>query len=463
MTYPVGRSRENYTALLNVGVNAESRVVWPASEEEKKLDERLSHVEKLLKTAEANNSGVQPAELTLNGLIRTYAVIIFSELDKRLNEYTYTKQKLARIALMDEPTLASIERDPIYIRSAPDAGADIELMESGPGEGRFELHVRKGPQYEEDPDLFNRHVNSVFNVIMEDIDLSQVPNLVDDIIQEESEENVKPSTIRRLVISNRLDTRLDTLIHNGKPAKRESEGFYEKLQEIRILMEILGIKDADEVDSHTAVRFWETMGQSHVNVINLFFYINTRKQQVTRSANPYHHIMFDDCIRYSRKIKNPDSLQMVLEQKSKEVMVSNLALRGGQIEGFYQEDESQIDRLRMLYISWLVGSKDLVGVNRAAKQVLKRANLVPYDNRIKAMHDIYAVAKKDLKEEGERHEKGISEDTWDSWGVIDYDRTIPGEVDEYLKVANFFTTASLLGKYLFTNDKLDEELAKRLQ
>src|SRR5579862_3366511 len=153
MSYVSGRFKENHAALMKVGVKQEARYVH-----EDVI--RFSDLEAV------PGGRIQPAELAVRGLNRLYAVILFEELDRTLNVLSDESDVATPLRYMDETSLASIEREPIHIRTDVNSEFDILLQESAPGTGRFDLEVRRGPELDESAIDSRDTLHSAYNAIM---------------------------------------------------------------------------------------------------------------------------------------------------------------------------------------------------------------------------------------------------------------------------------------------------------
>src|SRR6266480_4333174 len=121
MTYSQGNFKENNSALARIGVVQEARYVPD-------VEQNMTPLETLVE-----GQSIKPAELVIKGLTRVYAVVLVRELDKHLNPLTFLDEDIvAPLAYMDEATLASIEREPLHIRTDIDADYDVLLQESAP-------------------------------------------------------------------------------------------------------------------------------------------------------------------------------------------------------------------------------------------------------------------------------------------------------------------------------------------
>ncbi|MGH7157031.1 MAG: hypothetical protein ACREGG_02895 [Candidatus Saccharimonadales bacterium] len=438
--------RNNYAALFRVGGSVESRFV---SEDEEAEESSLSEAGVL-----AEKQKVEPSYLSLRGLTRTYATILYRELDVSLNPVTNSTADILGLARMDESELASIIREPIHVRSSVESDVDILLEESEPAAGRFDIEIRRGVGLEERSKFFNENVQNVFNAIMQKVNLAESTKAMQEIIEGKDTDVSGNVSLRRLMASNRLAK----IPEIERQRKREPEQYYEDLLEIRLLTTILGIEEVDEINAPELIDFWRSRSRSHANVIELFLYMVERKRLVSGAERLHYHYSADSMIRYGLKQDKPDTLHEEVTRSAKSILSTSLRMKSDRVDLFFNPEDSQLNQLKMLYIAWISSYPDLVDVRRHAKSIFSRKFETNHD-RIKAMQEIYRVAQKNLEDEAERHQRATTSDSWDSFGVIDYDLGIPDELDEYNKKLIFYRTAWLLGKYLFTAEKIDEAIS----
>ncbi|HET9721709.1 MAG TPA: hypothetical protein VFP32_01625 [Candidatus Saccharimonadales bacterium] len=445
MSLPPDRERSNYSALFTIGAAAESRVLNPKEAQREMAQTALESL--------VRKQAIESPYLAIRGLTRYIAITLFNELDTNLNPLTHHPGGLLGLARMDETGLASIVRDPILIRTDSEADVDISLEESEPGAGRFDLEVRRGPGLEEDPLTFSKNLHSAFDVIMRQIDLRRASSYSQQLIEGRTENDTAIMPLRRLMAKNRL-----AVIPQIEARRRkEPEQYYEDLLEIKLLATVLGIEELDEVDNRELVDFWRSRDRSQADVIKLFFYITDRKKQVSAAENPFHRYTADNLIRYGIKKSESVKLTKEVEDGAKDVLTRVIRINPQKATQFFGPKESELNKLKMLYIAWLARYGELVDVRRGAIKVFGTKFETNHD-RISAMQDVYKVAINNIEEEANRHKKINSSDSWGTFGVVDYDLSIPEELDEYNKKLNFYRTAWLLGKYLFTSEKIDEAM-----
>lgn len=449
MASNLNRFRENHAALLRINVSEEARVIYPnetgLTVEEGSQRQRL----------------VRPPDLVIRGLTRAYGIVLFNELNKNLNPFTSQNEDLtAPLQFMDEATLASIEREPIQIRSEEDSEFDILLEESEPGAGRFDLEIKKGPASKEDAIEARDTLHSAFNAVMSEVELTKVS--LDDYGQvlpeaESMDEQVEVQVPPRQKLS--AINRSNRVTAKSRFQRPEAKQFSDDVQEIKFLMEILGIDGADEARSSELVEFWKNRGRDHIAIIDLFMFVVERKRELHTSSGPQYHVTFEEMKQYGGKKPDQIALRRELEDKSLEHMSDDFRMLRPDASHFLQSAQSELDKLRLRYVTWLASYPDLVGVRRKARELFMNASISP-EGLAHILGQVYEIAVTELDAEADSQEKTITDEAWSTFGGIEYYKDIPTEVEAYNDTLNFYRTASLLGRYLFTMDNMDEYLRR---
>lgn len=447
MSFDSRLRKENQAALRAIG----------ATEEKSELGS-----ERPLPTFEAlaKRQTIDPAVLAIRGLTRSYAVTIFSELHKNLNPLTSQEEDLLLPLLaMDEAELASIERPPVYIRTKPESDFDIQLQESEPGRVRFDIEVRKGPGFNDSPASVAETIYSTYDAIMGEINLRNVAlgarAGMEQQPKEEITEQVSDSPQRRLSVKHRTSKAA-----SRRPfARAETKNYYDDLEEARFLTDILGIEGIEEQSSEVLVDFWRSRQRSHIAVIDLFMYVVTRKQEIHEAPGGHFHYTFSDLLQYGARQNDQLKLRRELEDQSLEAMSSLIKILPNIAKGYFQSADTELDKLRIRYITWLSRYPSLVGIRRKAREVLRQPSLT-HDQQTARLQELYRVIDSDLNEELQRHTTKVTREVWSTFGEIEYDKDIPGELDAYNTKLNFYRTAILLGKYLFTSESMDEAIGR---
>jgi hypothetical protein len=438
-----GNSKDNYSILLSTGA-----YLGPVPIEHEPEHSSLERIAKKTK--------VQPALLSINGLIRAHAAILYSELDRHLNPLTFRDGDILSLARMDEAEVASIERSPVYIRTAAESDYDILLQESEPGVGRFELEIKQGLVTDEDAMTFIRQLNLGFMAVMESINLKQAATELERLIAPgEAEGQACEVQYRRFSARNRLDKPIKV-----SPKRGESQQFRDDLQEMRMLMGIFAVEDA-AAQPEKLIELWEKRGRNHIEMVNLFMYIVGRKQELRETPGAHFHYSVDDFSNYSPK-HDGFELQNILAQRSRTVMSEKLRLTSGRIDYLYGLVDSDVDVSRLHYLAWLAGYP---GMPKTATEMRKLFNQEVENSyeMMGTMQRLFQTASKELRGETLLHRMKMSEDYWSDYGAIDYDKEIPDELDAYNVKLLFLRSAWLLGGYLFTKEKLDTYMQKALQ
>lgn len=399
-----------------------------------------------------------PSELVLRGLTRAHGLILYRELDKSLNPLTNQSTEVVEIAKMDEAALASIERPPIYLRTDIDTDYDISLEENEPGAGRFDLEIKRGKKGEEEY-IASRAIHGYFQALMQSLDLRAASGLISGMALEDPEslafEKVAP---RRLKAENRMRN-----LRRAVAPRKEPE-YANQLTEIYFLGNMLNLVDIEQVSSESLMDFWKDREFNHLNVVELFLFVVNRKQEIREAPGTHYNQYFErDMVAYAGKYR-AEVVRKKMERATTHTMQTKFGMLPHRAAFVYGSIRTPLDRLRLEYLSWLAGYPDL-DISRFARQAFRRP-INSHDDLVTITRNIYGYALKHLEREIDTHRGKVGE-VWETFEDIeyerDYDKTIPNELEAYNQKMRFLNVAWMLGKYLFTTEKLDEALEKRLQ
>lgn len=428
--------KENTKALIALGVQQE---IGPSKPQDVGPAE-----------SELNTPSFIPAEIALRGLKRAHAILLFKGFNRHLNPLTDPPvEAIAPLEFMTDEELESLEREAMLLETGPTSDFNILLQETDPA--LFDIEIRPGGDFNEDPESLRSVLQGAYFTVMSEVDLVQASLDPELAINKPTtlEKPIITSSVKSLSVKNRTNrsTKLRLL------KNYEKQQFDEDLDEIKFIVEILGLENEENVTDEELVELWRSKNRDHIAILDLFMHAVSRKQEVDESAK-FHSNTVTDLIEYGKKHKDPLWLRRELEDKSIETLITKLKISPADARSYFLLADSELEKMRIRVVAWLAEQPIMGGFRSSIQKHFKLGQ-----TRI-SHAELFKKALDQIKTLGETHDFMSNPDSWGSFESIEYDRDISFERDAYNRKLNFFINTWMLAAYVFTNEDIDQLLKK---
>lgn len=431
------RYKENIRALESLGV----RIEGPAS----------PYPERIILPV----PGQQPAELALRGLHRVHALVLFRNMHQFLNVRSKSQNLLAPLELMDDEGLAELDREDIIdIRTPLGQGEDndfgFHLWEEEPA--KFDLEVGKG-EMDEDIEALRMLIARTFLAVMNTANLIHASLDPEAAVQgtgnTPEEENIITGTTKALSSANRLSSppRVSLL------ASAERKQVKADADELKFMLDIFGVEGTDKVKTEALAALWKSRGRDHVSIVDLYMYMVRRKTEIRedRSAMPRNDIT--DVFEYAKVFHDALALRRQLEDKSIESLINNLGIKPVDARSFFMLSDSELTKLRIRLVGWLASLPSMSGYRSQIKEITRQGKTV-------TSTILYQEAINHLEAQRDVLGHQFDPESWGTFGEVEYRREITDDRSVFNDKLNFIENALILAKYVFTDETMDQYLAK---